>query len=94
MIKTPVTTTTIPPEEDELATVPFLMNDLEQLLKCDGEQYLDIKYAVSTAYDGPGQRTAEETYWFQEHDKIYWQDKVLCHYPQHVKPTQNRRALK
>lgn len=62
MIKTPVTTTTIPPEEDELAMVPFLMNDLVQLLKCDGKQYLDITHAVSTAYDGPGQTTFEQTY--------------------------------
>lgn len=57
MIKTPVTTTFIPPEEDELAMVPFLMNERVQLLKCDGKQCLDIKYAVSTTYDGPGQRT-------------------------------------
>lgn len=62
MIKTPVTTTIIPPEEDELAMVPFLLNDLVQRLKCDGKEYLDIKYAVSTAYDSPGQRTLEETY--------------------------------
>lgn len=58
------------------------------------KQYLDIKYSVSSTYDGPGKRTFEKTYWFQEHDKIYWQDKALCHYPQHVKPNQNRRALK
>ena len=58
------------------------------------KQYLYIKYAVSTIHNGPCQRTFEDTYWFQEHDKIYWQDKELCHYPQHVKQTQSHRALK
>lgn len=33
--KTPIPITIIPPEEDELVMVPFLVNDLVQLLKCD-----------------------------------------------------------
>lgn len=57
MIKTPATTTFIPPEEDELAMVPFLMNELVQLLKCDGKQCLDITHAAATAEDGPGTTT-------------------------------------
>lgn len=57
MIKTPVTTTFIPPEEDELAMVPFLMNELVQLLKCDGKQCLDMTHAASTTEDGPDPRT-------------------------------------
>lgn len=41
----------------------------------------------------PRSGALEDTYWFQERGKIYWQGKALCHYPQHVRLTQSRRAL-